>query len=332
MTDTPTTTKGRRLFARFYRQMEPPHYRANVAYPRITLVTPAYNHGHFIEDTIQSVLAQHYPNLEYFVIDGGSRDNTVDILQRYADQLAGWVSESDNGQTHAINKGLAQGTGDIIGWLNSDDLLLPGALREVAHAFMDHPHYQVVTGMNRTVYEESGHEYNRFVWLPRSDVLRLFCVVAQETTFWRREVQTAIGLLDESFQFAMDYDYWQRMLVAHYRFNFLPHYLSVFRQHQSAKSTAHRPIRTMELARIYQRHNIAQDEDDALNKLALIAGSDWRTKVNLYKRLGHQRISDWRYLFLVVFYLTNWRVTSWLWLLLFRRYTGGQAHVNRDGA
>jgi glycosyltransferase involved in cell wall biosynthesis len=332
MNETSSPKTGRRLFDQFYRHTTPPRYRVNVAYPRITLVTPSYNQGHFIEDTIQSVLAQAYPNLEYFVMDGGSRDNTVDVIRRYEGQLAGWVSEPDNGQAHAINKGLIRGTGDIIGWLNSDDLLLPSALRTIAHTFMDHPDYQVITGMNRTVYEESGHEYNRFVWLPHTDVLRLFCVVAQETTFWRRDVQDKIDLLDESLQFAMDYDYWQRMLAANYKFHFIPHYLSVFRQHQSAKTTAHRPVRTEELSRIYQRHYIAPDEDDALNKLAAIVGSDWRAKVNLYKRLGHQRVSDWRYLFLIVFHLTNWRATGWLWMLLFRRYRGEQAPLNRDGA
>src|SRR6202012_3617872 len=107
--------------------------------PRITVVTPSYNQGAFLEQTIRSVLGQLYPNLEYFVFDGGSTDESVDIIKRYESQLAGWVSEKDRGQSNALNKGFARATGDILCWVNSDDFLLPGALHEAARRLGEGP-------------------------------------------------------------------------------------------------------------------------------------------------------------------------------------------------
>ena len=123
-------------------------------YPRITIITPSYNQGQFIEETIQSVLNQGYPNLEYIIIDGGSTDQTVEIIKRYAAQIAYWVSEPDRGQTHAINKGLAQATGEILAYLNSDDYYLPGALHAVAKYFGCNPQVDLLHGCCRYVNEQ----------------------------------------------------------------------------------------------------------------------------------------------------------------------------------
>ena len=108
-------------------------------YPKITVVTPSYNQGQFIEATIKSVIGQQYPNLEYIVCDGGSTDETVEILKKYADKITWWCSEKDKGQSDAINKGMHRATGDIVCWINSDDVLLPGTLLTVAKFFHDHP-------------------------------------------------------------------------------------------------------------------------------------------------------------------------------------------------
>ncbi|NVO00781.1 MAG: glycosyltransferase, partial [Geobacteraceae bacterium] len=122
--------------------------------PKITIVTPSYNQGRFLEKTILSVLDQGYPNLEYIVIDGGSTDESVEIIKKYADRLTYWVSEPDRGQSHAINKGFERATGEIFGWLNSDDWYHPGALQAVAEAFAANPDVGAVVGAGEMVDEE----------------------------------------------------------------------------------------------------------------------------------------------------------------------------------
>jgi glycosyltransferase involved in cell wall biosynthesis len=113
---------------------------------KISIITPSFNQGKFIEETIQSVFSQEYTNLEYIIIDGNSTDNSIDIIQKYSEQLSYWISEKDHGQAAAINKGFNIASGDIIGWLNSDDILLPGALDKISNAFISHPDIDVVYG------------------------------------------------------------------------------------------------------------------------------------------------------------------------------------------
>ena len=123
-------------------------------FPKITIITPSYNQGQFIEETITSILSQDYPNLEYLIIDGGSKDNTVEIIKKYAGRLDYWVSEKDRGQSHAINKGLERSNGDIINWINSDDALMPGALWTVARAWMENPG-AIISGATQ-LFNETG--------------------------------------------------------------------------------------------------------------------------------------------------------------------------------
>ena len=123
-------------------------------YPKITVVTPSYNQGQFIEATIQSVIGQQYPNLEYIVCDGGSTDETVEILKKYTDKITGWCSEKDQGQSDAINKGMRRATGDIVCWINSDDVLLPGTLHTVAKFYHDHPDTDFANGYTVEIDKE----------------------------------------------------------------------------------------------------------------------------------------------------------------------------------
>ena len=180
-------------------------------WPRISLVVPSYNQGEFIEATLRSVLDQDYPDLELLIIDGGSTDDSVDIIRRYADRIAYWVSEPDDGQTHALIKGFARATGTIQGWLCTDDLLEPGSLREVAQFFADHPAAQVGYGdaiwidvAGRPVRPKREIPFNRFIWTYDYNYL------PQPSTFWRAALYERVGGLDTSFDLAMDADLWAR--------------------------------------------------------------------------------------------------------------------------
>ena len=208
-------------------------------YPVISIATPSFAHGEFIEKTLLSVLNQKYPNLEFFVQDGGSKDSSVEILKKYQGSLSGWVSEKDSGQSQAINLGLAKTSGEIMGWLNSDDLLLPGALHTVADYFNRHPDVDAVYG-NRLLIDVNDMEIGRWI-MPGHDsaVLSWVDYVPQETMFWRRRIWDKVGgQIDESFRFAMDWDLLLRFREAGAKFKHIPQFLGAFRIHEHQKTTA----------------------------------------------------------------------------------------------
>ncbi len=186
-------------------------------YPKISVITPSYNQGRFIERTIRSVLDQNYPNLEYIVMDGGSQDGTLDILKKYEERLT-WVSEKDKGQADAINKGIIRSSGDIIAYLNSDDLYEPGALHRVAEHFRTHPETMWLTGKCRII-DEKDREIRRPITAYKNFLLRHYSYplllvtnpVSQPATFWRRKLIDEIGLFDRNEHYVMDYDYWLRI-------------------------------------------------------------------------------------------------------------------------
>lgn len=191
--------------------------------PRISIVTPCYNTGEYLEETICSVLGQRYPNLEYIIIDGGSSDDSVDIIRRYADQLHYWCSEPDRGMYDAIQKGFDHSTGDILGWINADDMLLTGCLASVAAAFAATPDCKWVQGLN-SLADETGRVFG--VRLPqfvsqlqylnrecfdRHNQLVDFGTLQQESTFWRRELWERVnGLQDNRFELAGDFFLWMK--------------------------------------------------------------------------------------------------------------------------
>ena len=207
-----------------------------MTFPRISIVTPSYNQARFVGWTARSVFLQRYPNLEYIMMDGGSKDNTMEVLEPYADRFAYLVSERDKGQSDAIHRGFARSTGDIMAYLNSDDMLAPGSLDFVATFFAEHPNVDAVYSHRCTVDAE-----NKVLWywmLPRhSDwYMMRWDLIPQETCFWRRRLFERRGNVDPSFRFAMDYDLFIRYMQAS-RFVRVNRFSGIFRQHEQAKTS-----------------------------------------------------------------------------------------------
>lgn len=212
---------------------------AEPSLPLISIVTPSFNQGRFLKRTIDSVLDQDYPNLEYFVFDGGSTDESVDILKSYGDQFF-WVSEPDRGQTNAINKGMKIAKGEILAYLNSDDVLLPGTLHKIAQFFKQNPDCDLVYG-DAFYIDENDNVIGKY----RTDDYSLNrlaqdCMICQPAAFWRRQVTNKIGLFDESLNYAMDYDYWLRLGSQGGRIYFLPDTLASSRIYPETKTKSAR--------------------------------------------------------------------------------------------
>jgi len=208
------------------------------AAPRISIVTPSYGQSRYIERTLLSVLDQNYPNLEYVVKDGGSNDETVQVLEAYSSRLASWESCRDNGRSDAINKGFSRTSGDIMAWLNSDDLLLPGSLARVEKAFRENPQVEVIYG-NRLLIDENDMEIGRWI-MPGHDarVLSWVDYIPQETLFWRRSIWEKCGGIDDTFGFALDWDLLVRFRDAGAKFLHIPEFLGASRIHEQQKTSA----------------------------------------------------------------------------------------------
>lgn len=221
----------------------PPRQEGGTPWPRITIVTPSYNQGRFLEETIRSVLLQGYPNLEYIIMDGGSSDESVAIIQKYSTWLRYWESGPDGGQSAAINRGFSFGTGAILGWLNSDDFLLPGALATVGRA-LTKGDVKLITG-SQLVCDLHGKftgwslAANNGLRPNRYSVLVLVPQLHQAATFWTRSLWEDVGAtLNEDLHFAMDADLWIRMLATSPRVAVTRQLLAVFRRHAEQKTSA----------------------------------------------------------------------------------------------
>jgi len=207
--------------------------------PLVSIVTPSYNQVEFLEKTIRSVLDQDYPNIEYIIIDGGSTDGSVDIIKRYEDRLAYWVSESDRGQSHAINKGWQRASGDVVAYLNSDDLYTPGAVTAAVRALVSKPiacmvysDSLLINGQGAPIGKRKSRPFNIREQIVTGGL------VPQPTAFIKRWALDQIGLLDEQLHMVMDYEFWIR-LGLRYPISYLPDiYLAKMREHPEAKSFA----------------------------------------------------------------------------------------------
>ncbi|WP_202915886.1 glycosyltransferase family 2 protein [Pontibacter pamirensis] len=182
--------------------------------PKISIITPSFNQGEYIEQTILSIIEQDYPNYELIIIDGGSKDSTLNVISKYESKIAYWVSEPDNGQAHAINKGIAMATGDVFNWINSDDYLEPGALHIIGEFFSKHPEKKSLCGFTHCFFEEdkkTSHTYRMGVEATTTDTITHFAM-NQPGTFYRMSVIKQLNGVNDSLRYVFDNELWFRYL------------------------------------------------------------------------------------------------------------------------
>ena len=208
--------------------------------PLVSIVTPSYNQARYLEYTIRSVLEQDHPNIEYIIVDGRSNDGSAEIIRRYSERLAWWVSEKDLGQTDAINKGFAHASGEILAWLNSDDYYLPNTIQRAVETFRRYPDAGLVYG-NVLSVDKNSVTFNLQTFKPFNLLdMMSFCIISQPAVFIRRSVLEQAGLLDPSFHMLLDHHLWLRMAriatMVH-----IPETLAAARYHAGAKNIISTP-------------------------------------------------------------------------------------------
>jgi len=225
-------------------------------WPSIGIVTPSFNQGEFIEQTIRSILLQGYPRIEYFVIDGGSTDESVEVIRKYEPWLSGWVSEADRGQSHAINKGFARCSTDVVNWINSDDIVMPGALQTVGRAFGESTETDVVLGRCRYEYlfePEASHLDQPAPTQDRIALLPTINPVTQPSCFYRRTLLREPPI-DESLHYTMDFDLWAYLHSRQARWKLVDETLSTFQFSGPNKTLTGGRKTVGEIDRVYRRY------------------------------------------------------------------------------
>jgi hypothetical protein len=246
--------------------------------PTISIVTPSYQQGRFLEWTLRSVLEQNYPKLEYVVMDGGSTDETRDILSRYAGRLTHVESSPDGGQADAVARGFERTTGEIMAYLNSDDVLAPGALDFVARFFAAHPKVDAV--YSHRVFLDENNIVTRYWILPphHSWMMRRWDFIPQETCFWRRRIYRDAGGINTSYRFALDYDLFARFMQRG-RMERVDRFLGAFREHASSKTAAlAEGCGHPEVERVREKNGIAMADWQRLPALAQFELIDVRSR------------------------------------------------------
>lgn len=250
--------------------------------PKITIITPSYGQGQYIGQTIESVLDQNYPNLEYIIMDGGSKDNTVDVIKKYEKYITYWVSEPDKGQSDAINKGLSRVTGEIVNWLNSDDFYEPNCLNTIAENFQD-PNIKVVCGRSNLFkgeHEIVGESRGTDVYQGNLAKTIGWARIDQPETFFRKSALDKMGLVDPDFHYVMDKEWWIRYLLHFGLDNIkkIDNKLVNFRLHEESKTVSQQDLFGVETASMY--YNMAKSIGE--NTLAdLIDGNEDELKKDL---------------------------------------------------
>ena len=257
-------------------EMIPVIYDSEIDWPKISIVTPSFNQGKYIEETIRSVLLQNYPNLEYIIIDGGSTDNTVEIIKKYQKHLKYWISEPDEGQSDALNKGLKKCTGDIFNWINSDDYLEPGALHAVSQAFVRNPHALQVCGYTRLFEDGSDtpvlmHRCELFQSTEKTIVNQR---INQQGAFYNLRAICELGNINTSLHYVMDLELWLKFLSCYGqdRIILIDDLLAHFRLHPNSKTVEfeerfrietngvyHHLLKQLQLPVSIQRHFVEND-------------------------------------------------------------------------
>jgi glycosyltransferase involved in cell wall biosynthesis len=251
---------------------------------KVSIITPSYNQAEFLEHTILSVLGQNYPNLEYFIVDGGSNDGSVEIIEKYSDQLTWWVSEPDGGQAEAINKGFRNATGEIVAWLNSDDMYAPGAITNAVKFFGDNPDIGLVYG-NAVSFDKDGYPLNDLVfddWGLKG--LVTFNIICQPAVFFRRDILEQAGYLDENYHMLLDHHLWIRIA----RKTKIRHNTKVWafaRHHAEAKNVAQAPKFGEEAFKILDWMHTQPD-------LALIIADNRRSVTAMVHRFNGRYLLD----------------------------------------
>lgn len=210
--------------------------------PKISIVTPSFNQGQYIEQTILSIIEQDYDNVELIIIDGGSTDNTIEVIKKYENKITYWVSEKDNGQAHAINKGLKIASGDIFNWINSDDFLEPGALKNIAKTFVENPNKKIVCGYTHCFFDETGMESHIYQMGIQKNVADTIGKVEmnQPGSYYRMDAIRSLGGVNESLRYVFDDELWFKFLCK-YGLNsvgFTNQLVAHFRLHESSKSVS----------------------------------------------------------------------------------------------
>lgn len=252
-------------------------------FPKISIITPSFDQVQFIEQTILSVLTQEYPNLEYIIVDGGSTDGTTGILKKYISEIS-WISERDEGQAEAINKGLMMASGEIVGFLNADDLYTPGALRCVGESFVDYSEARWLVGRCKII-DTAGMEIRKSIssyknfWLRAKIPYSIYVLnfISQPATFWRRSLIERVGLLNQHLNYALDYDYWLRFYL-HGSPLLINDDLACFRWHSGSKSGS------TCCAQFEEQYQVARQYTHSPLLLALHRAHNWIT-IRTYRHL-----------------------------------------------
>ena len=271
----------------------------------LTVVTPSYNQARFLDETLRSVVSQRDQVHEYFVLDGGSTDRSVDIIRRYADHIDFWTSERDKGQSDAIHRGFSRATGDVLCWLNSDDVFLPGALKQVIDAFDAHPGWDALTAWHAQT--DADGRIRSMHRIPRDghDLAAWGVIhVCQQTCFFRRRAYEAVGGLNLDLHCVMDGDLWLRMFRHGTTWGHLPAYLAAFRQHAAAKNSSWLDRYAQEYQWLYRTYpeycapNLKHATGKAFYRLSqLLTGNKLRSLLDTRRHRGQKLTAvfgDWQ--------------------------------------